>query len=142
MATTSPGLIDAKKDGDAWRVVGLDLIKTVPEDRLRQAIHRLARIAGATKVEAPGLTPVRLRKAISGKIEVVTSSLRTPFPTWGRVGWGEASEDCRQPRRGFPLPPSPSLGEGTAALASLRRVLNHAAKRRDPGFSLVRDACN
>ena len=34
-----------------------------------QAIHRLARIAGATKVEAPGLTPVRLRKAISGKIE-------------------------------------------------------------------------
>ena len=63
------GLIDAKKDGDAWRVVGLDLIKTVPEDCLRQAVHRLARIAGATRVEAPGLTPVRLRKAISGKIE-------------------------------------------------------------------------
>jgi hypothetical protein len=41
----------------------------VPEDRLRAAIHRLARIAGASKVEAPGLTPVRLRKAISGKIE-------------------------------------------------------------------------
>ena len=64
------GLIDAKKDGDAWRVVGLELIKKVPEDRLRQAIHRLARIAGATKVEAPGLTPVRLRKAISGMIEI------------------------------------------------------------------------
>ena len=63
------GLIDAKKDGDVWRVVGLDLIKKVPEDRLRQAVHRLAHIAGATKVEAPGLTPVRLRKAISGKIE-------------------------------------------------------------------------
>jgi len=63
------GLIDAKKDGDVWRVVGLDLIKKVPEDRLREAIHRLARIAGASKVEAPGLTPVRLRKAISGKIE-------------------------------------------------------------------------
>jgi len=63
------GLIDAKKDGDAWRVVGLDLMKKVPEDRLRQAIHRLARIAGASRVEAPGLTPVRLRRAIAGKIE-------------------------------------------------------------------------
>ncbi|HET6157846.1 MAG TPA: crosslink repair DNA glycosylase YcaQ family protein [Dongiaceae bacterium] len=63
------GLIDAKKDGDAWRVVGLDFMKKVPEDRLRQAIHRLARIAGTDRVEAPGLTPVRLRKAISGKIE-------------------------------------------------------------------------
>jgi len=63
------GVIDVKKDGDVWRVVGLDLVKTVPEDRLREGIHRLARIAGATKVEAPGLTPVRLRKAISGKIE-------------------------------------------------------------------------
>jgi hypothetical protein len=63
------GVIDAKKDGDAWRVVGLDLARKVPEDRLRQAIHRLARIAGATRVEAPGLTPVKLRKAISGKIE-------------------------------------------------------------------------
>jgi len=62
------GLIDVKKDGEAWRVVGLDLIKKVPDDRLRHAIHRLARIAGATKVEAPGLTPVRLRKAISGNI--------------------------------------------------------------------------
>ena len=63
------GLIDAKKDGDAWRVVGLDLMKKVPEDRLREAVHRLARIAGASRVEAPGLTPVRLRRAITGKIE-------------------------------------------------------------------------
>ncbi len=63
------GLIDVKKDDGTWRVVGLDLIKKVPDDRLREAVHRLARIAGATKVEAPGLTPVRLRKAISGKIE-------------------------------------------------------------------------
>jgi len=63
------GLIDAKKDGDVWRVVGLDLMKKVPEDRLREAIHRLARIAGTTRVEAPGLTPVRLRRAVTGKIE-------------------------------------------------------------------------
>lgn len=63
------GLIDAKKDEDAWRIVGLDLLKKVPEENLRQAVHRLARIAGATRVEAPGLTPVKLRRALSGKIE-------------------------------------------------------------------------
>ena len=63
------GLIDVKKDDGTWRVVGLELIKKVPDDRLREAVHRLARIAGASKVEAPRLTPVRLRKAISGKIE-------------------------------------------------------------------------
>jgi len=63
------GLIDAKKDGEVWRVVGLDLMKKVPEDRLRAAIHRLARIAGATRIEAPGLTPVKLRRAIVGKID-------------------------------------------------------------------------
>jgi hypothetical protein len=63
------GLIDAKKGGEAWRIVGLDLVRKVPEENLRQAVHRLAHIAGASKVEAPGLTPVRLRKAVSGKIE-------------------------------------------------------------------------
>jgi uncharacterized protein YcaQ len=63
------GLIDAKKDGEAWRIVGLDLIKKVPEEGLRQAIHRLARIAGAERVEAPGLTPVKLRRAVVGKID-------------------------------------------------------------------------
>jgi hypothetical protein len=63
------GLIDAKKEGDAWRIVGLDLVRKVPEENLRHAIHRLARIAGASRVEAPGLAPVRVRKAISGRIE-------------------------------------------------------------------------
>lgn len=63
------GLIDAKKDGDAWRVVGLELKKAVPVEALRQAVHRLARIAGAGKVEAPGVKPVALRKALGGRIE-------------------------------------------------------------------------
>ena len=63
------GLIDAKKDGDSWRVVGLDLMKPVPPEALRQAVHRLARIAGATRVEAPGLRPATLRKALAGRIE-------------------------------------------------------------------------
>ncbi|MGH6891403.1 MAG: DNA glycosylase AlkZ-like family protein [Dongiaceae bacterium] len=64
------GLVDAKRDGDVWRIVGLDLMKTVPEEGLRQAIHRLARIAGAARVEAPGAAPVRLRRALAGKIDL------------------------------------------------------------------------
>lgn len=63
------GLVDAKKDGDIWRVVGLDLMKPVPVENLRQALHRLARIAGATRVEAPGVGPAKLRKGLSGRIE-------------------------------------------------------------------------
>lgn len=62
------GLIDIKKDGEAWRIVGLDLNRTVPDDSLRNAIHRLGRIAGAVRVEAPGLAPLRLRRALAGKI--------------------------------------------------------------------------
>ena len=63
------GLVDAKKDGDAWRVVGLDLMKPVPVENLRQALHRLARIAGATRVEAPGIRPAKLRQGLAGRIE-------------------------------------------------------------------------
>ncbi len=63
------GLVDAKKDGDVWRVVGLDLLKPVPVESLRLALHRLARIAGATRVEAPGAGPAKLRKALAGRIE-------------------------------------------------------------------------
>lgn len=63
------GLIDVKKDGDVWRVTGLDLMRPVPVESLRQAVHRLARIAGATKVEAPGVGLAKLRKGLSGRIE-------------------------------------------------------------------------
>lgn len=63
------GLIDAKKEGDAWRIVGLDLLRPVPPERLRQAVHRLARIAGADRVEASGVRPAALRKVLGGRIE-------------------------------------------------------------------------
>ena len=63
------GLVDAKKDGDTWRIVGLDLMKPVPADNLRRALHRLARIAGATRVEASGIGSAKLRKGLSGRIE-------------------------------------------------------------------------
>src|SRR5688572_11050510 len=41
-----------------------------------------------------------------------------PPPRWGRVGVGEASDDCLTPKRGFPLPTSPSLGEEISVSAS------------------------
>jgi uncharacterized protein YcaQ len=63
------GLIDIKKDGHVWRIVGLELRKTVPDEGLRTAIHRLGRIAGAVRVEAPGIAPVRLRRALTGRID-------------------------------------------------------------------------
>lgn len=62
------GLIDIKKDGEVWRIVGLDLRKKVPDDSLREAVHRLGRIAGATQVEAPGALPMRLRRVLGGKV--------------------------------------------------------------------------
>jgi hypothetical protein len=34
-----------------------------------------------------------------------------PPPSWGRVGVGEASDDSLTPKRGFPLPDLPQLGE-------------------------------
>src|SRR5688572_8928216 len=39
-------------------------------------------------------------------------SMVPPPPTWGRVGVGEARDDCRPPRRGFPLPDLPHAGGG------------------------------
>jgi hypothetical protein len=33
-------------------------------------------------------------------------------PAWGRIEVGEASDDCRAPKRGFPLPTLPQLGGG------------------------------
>jgi hypothetical protein len=34
-----------------------------------------------------------------------------PPPAWGRIEVGEASEDCLTPKRGFPLPNLPQMGE-------------------------------
>ncbi len=64
------GVIDIKKDGDVWRIVGLELRQNVPNEGLHTAVHRLGRIAGAVRVEAPGLTPVRLRRALTGRIDI------------------------------------------------------------------------
>ena len=61
-------LIDAKRTDDEWRIVGFEEIAPVPPEALRQAVHRLARIAGATKVGASTRLSRALRRALVGKI--------------------------------------------------------------------------
>jgi uncharacterized protein YcaQ len=60
------GLLDAKKDEDTWQVRGLQVLKPIPAEHLRNAVLRLARIAGATKVKAGRKIPAEYRKAITG----------------------------------------------------------------------------
>jgi uncharacterized protein len=61
-------LIDAKRGDGEWRIVGFEQIALAPAEALRQAVHRLARIAGATKVTASARLPRELRRALVGKI--------------------------------------------------------------------------
>ena len=61
-------LIDAKRTDGEWRIVGFEEIAPVPPEALRQAVHRLARIAGATKVGASTRLSRALRRALVGKI--------------------------------------------------------------------------
>ena len=60
------GLIDAKRTDGEWRVVGFEQIAPVPPEALRQAVHRLARIAGASKVSASARLTRELRRAVVG----------------------------------------------------------------------------
>lgn len=62
------GQLDAKLDGRRWRIRGLELEKPVDLDRLRAAVHRLARIAGAAEVSVPARVETRLKDALKGKI--------------------------------------------------------------------------
>jgi hypothetical protein len=61
-------MLDAKKAGHEWRIVGFEQLAPVPAEALRSAIHRLARHAGCTKVSASARLPREVRKAVVGKI--------------------------------------------------------------------------
>jgi hypothetical protein len=63
------GQLDAKLDGRRWRIRGLELEKPVDLDRLREAAHRLARIAGADVVSVPARVETRIKAALKGKID-------------------------------------------------------------------------
>lgn len=60
------GLLDAKKDEGTWEVRGLQVRKPVPAEHLRNAVLRLARVAGAEKVKAGRKIPSEYRKSITG----------------------------------------------------------------------------
>jgi uncharacterized protein YcaQ len=62
------GLIDGKRENGKWLVTGLDLIKPVDPDALREGLHRFARIAGAEKVAAGRKVEEKWRKVLSGWI--------------------------------------------------------------------------
>lgn len=62
-------LIDGKRFDGEWRIVGFEALGPVPAEALRQAVHRLARHAGAKKVSAPARLTRELRRALVGKIE-------------------------------------------------------------------------
>jgi hypothetical protein len=62
-------LIDAKRTDGEWRIVGFHGFERVPADAFRQAVHRLAAIAGTEKVGATTRLPRELRRAVVGKIE-------------------------------------------------------------------------
>jgi len=61
-------MLDAKKAGNEWRIVGFERLAPVPGEALRAAIHRLAAHAGATKVTASARLPREVRKAVVGKL--------------------------------------------------------------------------
>jgi uncharacterized protein YcaQ len=62
------GQIDAKKDGGEWRVLDLDIHGDVPVDALREAVHRLARIAETERVTAARAVPAKWRKGLAGRL--------------------------------------------------------------------------
>lgn len=62
------GLIDAKKDGADWQIRHLDILRPIAGPHLRQAIHRLAAIAGAERVTLHRRLAGEWRRAIDGPI--------------------------------------------------------------------------
>jgi uncharacterized protein YcaQ len=61
-------MLDAKRAGHEWRIVGFESLAEFPPDALRQAVHRIARHAGATKVTASARLPREVRRVVVGKI--------------------------------------------------------------------------
>lgn len=62
------GQIDAKKDGADWRVLDLEIRGDLPVEALRQAVHRLARIAETDRVTAASAVPAKWRKGLTGRV--------------------------------------------------------------------------
>lgn len=62
------GQLDAKKDGDEWRVLDLDIHGGLPVEALRRAVHRLAAIVEADRVTVATAAPSKWRKGLAGRV--------------------------------------------------------------------------
>ena|SRR5688572_21971009 len=69
-------------------------------------------------------------------------SLLPPPPRWGRVGVGEASDDCLTPKRGFPLPDLPHVGGGVSNERSAYAIALSAGWHGSYCSSDLRDVTN
>jgi uncharacterized protein YcaQ len=61
-------LIDAKRADGEWRILGFHGFEPMPAEAFRQAVHRLAALAGAATVSAASRLPRELRRAAVGKV--------------------------------------------------------------------------
>jgi uncharacterized protein YcaQ len=62
------GLIDGKREDGKWLVTGLDIMKPVDPEALRDGLHRFARIAGAEKVATGRKVEEKWRKTLAGPV--------------------------------------------------------------------------
>lgn len=67
------GLMDAKLDRSGknavWQIAGLDLMRPVPPDALRQGLQRVARLAGADHIRVTARVPRAVSSALNGPID-------------------------------------------------------------------------
>jgi uncharacterized protein len=67
------GLVDAKLDRSGknatWQITGLDLMRPLPPDALRQGLQRVARLAGADHIKVVARAPRAVKSALNGPID-------------------------------------------------------------------------
>lgn len=69
------GQLDAKKDGNDWRVLDLDIHGNLPVEALRRAVHRLAAIVEADRVTVATAVPSKWRKGLAGRVDPSLATL-------------------------------------------------------------------
>jgi uncharacterized protein YcaQ len=69
------GQLDAKKDGNDWRVLDLDIHGNLPVEALRRAVHHLAAIVEADRVTVATAVPSKWRKGLAGRVDPSLATL-------------------------------------------------------------------
>lgn len=67
------GLVDAKLDRSGknanWQIAGLELLRPLPPDALRQGLQRVARLAGADHIRVTARAPRAVKTALNGPVD-------------------------------------------------------------------------